>query len=156
MLNTVQLSWGKTTPLLIEVHKISTTTTSPTVTLVGTTSPTSFTIPKDGAYYITATDPTKTTERITAHIDTTPPEQITVRGDLRVSQGSVGRFLLSASDSQSGLQKIMYVKIDEELFYPTGKELFIPFYRAGDYSLTVRVFDRAGNYRDETVTVRVE
>lgn len=70
--------------------------------------------------------------------------------------GDVVRFSFKAEDLVSGIQNNYYVDLGNHLFLPVGQELFVPFIDAGDQSITLRVYDRAGNYTEKSQVVHVE
>jgi hypothetical protein len=72
-----------------------------------------------------------------------------------VTEGDVARFSFDAQDLVSGIQRNYYVDLGSHLFLPVGQELFVPFLDAGDQTLTLRVYDAAGNYSEKSQVIRV-
>lgn len=94
---------------------------------------------------------------LVAQVDTTAPEKLELSAsETKIKPGGLVRFTASGSDSLSGLQKVFYLKIDNEIFFPIGSEIYIPFPQAGVYNVTLRAYDKAGNYRDVTKTITVK
>jgi hypothetical protein len=117
-------------------------------------------INNDGVYYFHVAAQKDSiigpTTNFKIQIDTTPPAapQIAM-SQATVKKGDVVRFDLNSSDSESGLQSNYYVKIDNSIFFPALPDLDIPFVDSGSHTVTVRVFDNAGNYSDSEITVQV-
>lgn len=89
-------------------------------------------------------------------IDTVPPDQVTLDvSEKRVRAGSLVRFKMSGHDALSGIQRIFYLKINDEIFFPVGSEVYVPFPKRGLYAVTLRVYDKAGNYKDTTERIVV-
>ncbi len=89
-------------------------------------------------------------------IDTVPPEKVELKSSgEKVKPGEIVRFEASAQDGLSGLQKVFYIKINDGIFFPIGDEIHIPFLQAGTYYITLRAYDKAGNYKDVTKKIIV-
>ncbi len=90
-------------------------------------------------------------------VDTTPPEELTLlASETRIKPGGLVRFTASGKDSLSGLQRVFYLKINDEIFFPIGTEIHIPFPKAGTYTITLRAYDQAGNHRDVSQKIFVK
>jgi hypothetical protein len=88
--------------------------------------------------------------------DMTPPSVAAIRlSQDRVVVGDVVRVAFDAIDVASGVQRNYYVDLGDHLFLPVGSELFVPFLEAGDQTITLRVYDGAGNYTERTQVVHV-
>lgn len=118
------------------------------------------TVPTDGVHYFhlfpqkEGVDLAPTTYRI--QIDSTPPATTTIKMHTKEPLVSeIVRFWFSSEDSGSGLQTSYYVRFGEGIFLPVGSQLFVPFLEAGTHRMTVRAFDRANNFSDSTVEVKV-
>ncbi len=86
---------------------------------------------------------------LTARVDTTPPEELTLlASETTIKPGGLVRFEASGKDFLSGLQRVFYLKINDEIFFPISNQVYIPFPQAGTYTITLRAYDKAGNYRD--------
>lgn len=95
--------------------------------------------------------------KITARVDTTPPEELELSAsETRIKPGGLVRFSVKARDSMSGLQRVFYLKINDEIFFPIGDQIHVPFPQAGTYTVTARVYDRAGNHRDVSKKIIVK
>lgn len=89
-------------------------------------------------------------------IDSTAPTKPDINvSSTEVSVDEVVRLVFSSTDQTSGLQGNYYLRLDEGLFLPTSPRVFIPFDAVGQHQITVRVFDNANNYVDNTVTIKV-
>jgi hypothetical protein len=89
-------------------------------------------------------------------IDSTPPlAPLILASKTKVNVGEVVRFQFAGIDKLSGLQKGYYVKIDNSILFPSLPQLDIPFLEAGKHYLTLRVFDKAGNFTDSTLEIDV-
>jgi hypothetical protein len=73
-----------------------------------------------------------------------------------ITAGDVVRFSFEAEDAQSGVQRNFYINLGDHLFLPVGSQLYVPFLEAGDQSVTLRVYDSAGNYSEKTETIHVQ
>lgn len=121
----------------------------------------SVTAPDDGVYYFyLAAQKDNMIGPISTYqlrIDTTPPSSPIIRASsLNVRVGDLVRFIFESSDMTSGLQQNYYVKIDNNIFMPCSAQLFLPFYKSGIHTVTVRVFDNANNHSDAHVNVIVK
>ncbi len=117
-------------------------------------------VKKDGVYFFHIARESGASEtlisRLKILVDTTPPEHVDIKSSAdRVKQGDVVRFEFSGSDSLSGVQANYYVSMDGRMFFPSLKRLYIPFLEKGEHTLTLRVFDNAGNFRDIQKTIAV-
>lgn len=117
--------------------------------------------PADGTYFFTlsqlAADGRNVLSTFTVHIDSTPPAQPDVRFDKdTVAPGELLRIAFSGSDSGSGLQKNFYVKLDNGVLFPVKSPMQFAFASRGMHDITVRAFDKAGNWSETTRTVTVE
>lgn len=89
--------------------------------------------------------------------DRTSPKIVAINSSSdTVSAGDVVRFTFDAEDSESGIQKNYYVTVGSHVFLPVGSQLFVPFVQPGVQSLTLRVYDAAGNYTEATKKIYVE
>jgi hypothetical protein len=87
--------------------------------------------------------------------DTPPPAPVILASATKVKVGDLVRFQFSGSNNLSGLAKGFYVKIDNSILFPSGPKLDIPFLESGRHYLTLRVFDKAGNYSEATKEIDV-
>lgn len=116
-------------------------------------------VPSDGIYVVSVReiDSKLIPLTLSLQIDSTAPEQVALEAsDTVVNIGDLVRFTARASDSLSGLQRTAYLKIDNRLFFPIGNEIYIPFYSTGVHTITLRAYDKAGNYTDDSVDVVVK
>jgi hypothetical protein len=118
-------------------------------------------IPSDGIYYfhVFARDgdregPVATQKML---IDTEPPRNVSISmSETEVRPGETVRLQFNGADDQSGLLSNYYVRINEGSFLlPVGNELYVPFTRRGQNVITLRVYDRAGNYSEASGAVLV-
>lgn len=115
-------------------------------------------IPGDGVYYFhvrpLSSDGPSAHYRIQS--DRTPPVILSMQlSDEEIEAGEVVRALFEANDSGSGLQRNWYVDFGNRLFLPTKTGIFIPFLEPGLHPLTLRVYDEAGNYAEQSRFVSV-
>ncbi len=88
-------------------------------------------------------------------IDTIPPLPPLVRAsNTAIKTGEVVRVDISTRKS-ADLQPVIYLRIDDGLFFPVGPQIFVPFIEPGDHVITARVFDQAGNLSEGYVRVKV-
>ncbi len=91
------------------------------------------------------------------NVDSVPPNDVVLKAsETIVGVGDIVRFEIQAKDSLSGLQRTSYLRIDDKLFFPIGNQIHIPFYEKGTYRVTLRAYDNAGNYAEDTVEIRVK
>lgn len=121
----------------------------------------SVSIPSDGIYYfhVVAFDGNRVGPVATQKVlvDTVPPQNVSISmSESEVRPGETVRLQFSGTDTQSGLLPNYYIRINEGSFLlPVENELYVPFTRSGQNSVTLRVFDRAGNYSEAFGTVFV-
>ena len=119
-------------------------------------------VESDGVYYFHLTSLKSSRVKRTAHlkilIDTTPP--ILPEIQVSASEINIAEVLrlnfLSHGDATSGLQKNFYVQFDNGLWLPTLPQMNIPFFETGGHSISLRVFDNAGNYSDTNSEIYVK
>lgn len=88
--------------------------------------------------------------------DFTPPETPDVRmSDQVIFAGELVRLEFRSRDALSGLQNAYYVKFDDGVFLPAFSPLYFTISDVGVHTVTIRVFDKAGNYSDTQRTVTV-
>ncbi len=151
----VALSWAPTLPASITAVAQS-HTASPLAL-----PPMFKTVTQDGVHTFTLEAQNKNgqliSKSITARVDSTPPEKLELKAsETRVKPGGLVRFTATGSDSMSGLQRVFYLKINDEIFFPIGSEIYIPFPQSGNYTITLRAYDKAGNHRDVSKKIIVK
>ncbi len=144
---TVSLLWTPALPAVLTVNGNSAQKSPDSL------APLHYTVLQDGIYNFAATAKNNVGEdisgNVTAKIDTTPPEELTLNAsETNIKPGGLVRFTASGKDYLSGLQRVFYLKINNEIFFPIGAQIYIPFPQAGDYMITLRAYDQAGNFRD--------
>jgi hypothetical protein len=88
-------------------------------------------------------------------IDTAPPAPPDIKASqTTISAGQVVRLTFTSEDTLSGLANNYYVKFDDGIFLPTASPLYISL-PEGEHTITVRAFDNAGNYTDNSVMIDV-
>ncbi|MGC9605202.1 MAG: hypothetical protein ABSF56_00345 [Minisyncoccia bacterium] len=88
-------------------------------------------------------------------IDTTPPLQPVIKASkTAVSEGEVIRLAFESQDNSSGLQGNYYVRFDDGVFLPAASPLSVSL-PIGTHVITVRAFDRAGNFADGNIKIGV-
>lgn len=147
--------WSPRVPVSIEMKAPNGSKT----TRVFSMPPALITLPVDGEYgfVISSLDAKEDmSSAIRVRADSTPPEDVSLEASATfVKAGSIVRFIASAHDSGSGLQRASYMKINDDLFFPIGKEVHIPFPDPGVYEVTLRAYDNAGNFKDAVVSIEV-
>lgn len=118
-------------------------------------------VEKDGIYWLHILAQTKDGKQVVAHyklkIDATPPEAPTIRTSAEnVKKGEIVRFEFSSNDELSGLQRTIYIKFDEGIFFPVGPQLYTAFPEKGAQSIRIRAFDNAGNINESVKTISVK
>lgn len=120
----------------------------------------SFDVDKDGIYYFHLLPEVNGNVGTVAHfkvmIDFTPPLLPIVKtSQTNINVGEIVRFAFVGQDELSGIQAGYYVKIDEGILLPVAQPLYIPFLSSGKHFVTIRVFDKAGNFSDTEVEIKV-
>lgn len=88
--------------------------------------------------------------------DFTPPDIISInKSETEIHAGSVVRFSFNAEDVLSGVQRNYYIDLIGHLFLPVGNQVFVPFSEIGKQTITLRVYDLAGNYTDQSEIITV-
>jgi hypothetical protein len=133
------------------------------VIAIGTTTENkvTLTVPESAEYelFVKASSQGETlaTGTTSVKVDITPPENVNVVvSHYSIKVGEVVRMLLSGDDMESGLAANYYVSIDGHTLLPVGGLVFIPFSSSGAKEVTVRIFDKAGNYVDRTKFISVK
>lgn len=121
----------------------------------------SFDIDKDGIYYFhllpQKDGDTGTIVHYKVMIDSTPPLPPIIQvSNNNIEPGGTVRFDFTGEDELSGIQKGFYVKFNEGVFLPVAPPVYMPFLSAGRYFVIIRVFDKAGNFNDAMVEIKVE
>jgi hypothetical protein len=88
-------------------------------------------------------------------VDTAPPLISLAASDNILSPGSVLRITIHGEDSLSGLQNTYYVSLDHGVFLPAGPQLYLSLWEKGLHTITARVFDRADNITESSLSVTV-
>lgn len=120
----------------------------------------SFDVAKDGVYYFHLLPEVNGNVGVVAHfkvmIDSTPPlPPIVKTSQTNINAGEIVRFAFVGQDELSGIQTGYYVKINEGILLPVVPPLYMPFLSSGKYFVTIRVFDKAGNFNDTEVEIKV-
>lgn len=91
-------------------------------------------------------------------VDTTPPKAPIIKASANtVRPGELVRFeFMNQGEDMSGLQKNFYVKFDGGIWLPTLPQLYVPFDQKGNQTITLRVFDNAGNFSDAQTQINVK
>lgn len=82
------------------------------------------------------------------------PPKIQVSSEA-IKKGDVVRLDFKSEDILSGLQSGFYVKMNEGIFLPVKPPFYIPFIESGEYLITIRVFDNANNFSDNSIVIYV-
>jgi len=115
----------------------------------------------DGEYYVHVqaqkSDGSYTnTGHYPIRLDFTPPEKPIVKAShSQLKIGEILRLSIETTDSMSGLQRAYYYRVDDSILLPTGENINIYFIDPGEHNVMVRVFDKAGNYSDTILRVKV-
>jgi len=115
---------------------------------------------EDGIHYIHLRETKDGIETAAAHyrvlIDTTPPPLPTILASkTEVKPGEVVLFDFENTDSSESLQLGFYVRLNGRIFFPVKPPFYAPFFKEGDYPITVRVFDKAGNTSENSIVIHV-
>lgn len=118
------------------------------------------TVETDGTYYFHVAarrnGVTGPVSHFKLQIDTTPPPAPQVKASQTTIQaGEVVRLELAGADPTSGTQNSFYMRIDNQTFLPAPSQLYLPFSDPGKHTVTVRVFDNAGNFADRSIEITV-
>lgn len=91
------------------------------------------------------------------NIDLDPPIYDLLVSEKTVSVGDIVRLEFQRKDDFDGIGfNQFYIKINNSTFFPSASPLFIPFSKSGDQNIVVRAFDRAENYTDKEVNIKVK
>lgn len=89
-------------------------------------------------------------------VDTVPPSSPKIKTSSEtIGKGEIVRMDFVSKDALSGLQSGFYVKIDEGILLPVKPPFYIPFIKKGEYSIVIRVFDKANNFSDSKTVIHV-
>ncbi len=128
---------------------------------------------EDGTYYfhlgrISSKNEIDLVNHFKINVDISPPELLIVNySDDMVRKGEIVRFEIDSSDKFSGIPyenniytsnqvlNKFYIKINNEPFFPVSSPVYIPFFKEGENSVIIRVFDEAENYKEEEVEIQV-
>ncbi len=122
-------------------------------------------VEKDGIYYFHLfpvipgkENATETLSHLKVMIDSNPPFPAKILvSQQEINAGEMVRFNFTTQDELSGLQEGFYVKFGSwGQFLPIKPPLYIPFLEKGEYLITIRSFDRAGNFSDSSVKIKVK
>jgi len=115
---------------------------------------------KDGIYYFHVAEEKENGIGSVSHykimIDSTPPFLRTIKvSNTDIDVGEIVRFVFSGQDELSGIQDVSYIKINDGIFLPVKQSVYIPFLQRGENIVTIRIFDKAGNFDDTQVRIKV-
>ena len=115
---------------------------------------------EDGIYYFHLLETGAGAPKMVAHhrvkIDATfPPPPIIRLSSNEVASGEIVRIELENQDTPTSIQPGLFIKINDGILLPVKSPLSIPFITPGKYNLTVRIFDKAGNYSETNAVVNV-
>lgn len=111
----------------------------------------------DGIFYFHLRSAKSETVHYKIQVDRTPPYLLALHASTeRVVVGDVVRFSFEAEDVGSGIQQNFYIDLGSQLFLPVGREMYVPFLKAGNQTIILRVYDDAGNYTDTSTVIHVE
>jgi hypothetical protein len=115
-------------------------------------------VANDGIWYFHFQEKTASSSWMTIQpirVDTAPPLISLAASDNILSPGSVLRITIHGEDSLSGLQNTYYVSLDHGVFLPAGPQLYLSLWEKGLHTITARVFDRADNITESSLSVTV-
>lgn len=157
----IDFSWGGSATSTYAYALDTSTSTSRSTAKTVTGQKLTVTAPGEGVYYFHLAELKngKLSPEVAykVKIDTTPPSELNIQSsDATLEVGGIARLLLSATDSGSGLQKNYYLAVNDGLFLPTHKDVYVPLTDPGTTTFTVRVYDTAGNYSEKQTHVEVQ
>ena len=120
-----------------------------------------FRLEKDGVYYFHVRalrgGVPGPVSHLKINIDATPPPHPVIRISTATAKPhELVRFEFSGTDGESGLQENYYIKFHGGVFFPILPKLYIPFVEEGRHSITLRVFDNAGNWSDTNTEIVIK
>lgn len=87
-------------------------------------------------------------------VDSTPPATPLIQNSaVKTNSGELVRFSFSGSDTTSGVQRNFYVRFDNGTWFPTLPQLYVPFFSGEKHTVSLRVFDNAGNFSDSSIDI---
>jgi len=115
---------------------------------------------KDGIYYFHIMEEKENSINSVSHykvmIDSAPPFLRTIKvSNTNINIGEIVRFAFSGKDELSGIQEVSYIKLNDGIFLPVKPLVYIPFLQRGEHMVTIRIFDKAGNFDDTQVRIKV-
>jgi hypothetical protein len=116
-----------------------------------------FVASSDGQYDVEIIDADELIGRYSFAIDTTPPTKPKVLvSSTNITMGELVRLVFTSADSTSGLQQgNFYVSYDNGIYLPVNSPFYTSFGQRGVRQVTVRVYDNAENYSEETIEFTV-
>src|SRR3989339_434142 len=121
-----------------------------------------FTPKDDGVYYFHIGGVRDGIMRSVYHykvkIDSSPPEYLHLKVNSRIiNNGEIVRTEFESRDAVSGIEpNLFYIKLDDSIYLPTKSPLYIPFNKAGNHMIYVKVYDRADNYIEDSIEIKVK
>ncbi len=115
----------------------------------------------DGVYYfhiqpMDANSKLGTVSTFKVMIDASPPDKPVIKASAKtIKKGGVVRLYFTSSDKLSGLQSGFYAKTNGGTFFPVKPPFYAPFLNTGDYTIVVRVFDKADNFSESSINIHV-
>lgn len=122
----------------------------------------SFNPKDDGIYYFHIGGVKEGVMRSVYHykvkIDSSPPEYLHLKVNNRViNKGEIVRAEFESMDKVSGVEpNLFYIKLDDSIYLPTKSPLYIPFNKAGNHTIHVKSYDRADNYLEDSLEIKVK
>ncbi len=118
--------------------------------------------PDDGIYYFHLRPLHDGRNAATSHlkiqVDTTPPPPPRIQtNEAAISNGDIPRLkFIDDGDPMSGLQKKYYIRFREGVWLPVLQDLNLPFLTTGQYKISLRIFDNAGNHSEASTMLNIK
>jgi hypothetical protein len=116
----------------------------------------------DGVYYFHIVPIGKNERNPVTHykimVDSTPPMEPSIKASAeKAAPGEAIRFEFEDNgDNLSGMQKNFYVQFDGGMWMPTASQMSIPFMEEGEREVKLRVFDKADNFSDTGIKIKIK
>jgi hypothetical protein len=156
----IEVSWGSDQPRQYAYSLSQNPDDIPSRNTATAQTKASFHVDKEGIYYFHLLPLSqKKAEKVINYqikIDATPPAVPVIKvSNMAPVAGEVVRFQFSSTDKIGDLIQAFYVKLDDSTLLPVGGAFAATFNKAGKHTITVRIYDKANNFSESSLTLNV-